>query len=813
MLSWGTGVIGATISMLRTSIIRRVHVALTILAAVMTVTVTGAAIQSTEAFAQSGTVIRDIRVVGNSRIEPETVRSYLTFTPGQRYDTYKADESLRALFGTGLFQDVRINLQGNVVVITVVENPLINRVAFEGNTEVKSDTLSQEVQLKPRSIYTRARVQSDVQRILDVYRRQGYYATQVDAQIIQLDHNRIDLVFEVREGPETKVVGINFIGNQAFSDSELRGVITTTESSFLDFLKPTSVYDPDRFNLDRELLRRYYLKNGYADFRVVSAVADVDREGKGFFLTFTIEEGAPYKFGRVEIESTLPNFNPDAARGQLTTRPGDTYNAEAIEKTVEALTIAVAGQGFAFGQVRPRIDKDVVTRTISIVYVVEQGPRVYIERINVVGNYRTEDYVIRREFRIAEGDAYNRVMIDAARQRLINLGFFKDVKVNREPGSAPDRVVITLALEEQSTGELSFAVGYSSAEGVIGEVSYSERNFMGTGQYVQVKLTGSLVSGGIDASWTEPRFLDRNISFGIDTFIRNSNYTQSAGYTVAGYEDFKVGGSLRLGFALTDNLWLNTNYTLYYEDVYNVDSNSSLAVQQIAGSSVVSSVGYSLIYDTRNNRKNPSRGFYFSWAQDFAGLGGDIDYIRSTAEARAYYPLTKDLTLVGRAIGGVIQGWNGQDVRIVDDFFKGGETVRGFYTAGLGAQDVASGDALGGKTFYAGTVEVRFPMPFIPEDMGFGGAIFADAGTLYGTDANKFAAAYIASYPSKHGGVAYPGTYLGIQNNDDVLRSSVGASIIWNSPVGPLRADFAYVITKEAFDQTQFFRFGAATKF
>jgi outer membrane protein insertion porin family len=792
--------------MVRT-IVGRVHAALLILAAVTMVSVTAAATYSTEAHAQSGAVIRDIRVVGNNRIEPETVRSYLTFTAGQRYDTYKADESLRALFATGLFQDVRINLQGSVVVISVVENPILNRVAFEGNTEVKSDTLAQEVQLKPRSIYTRARVQSDVQRILDVYRRQGYYATQVDAQIIQLDHNRVDLVFEIREGPETKVVGINFIGNQAFSDTELRGVITTTESSFLDFLKPTSVYDPDRFNLDRELLRRYYLKNGYADFRVVSAVADVDREGKGFFLTFTIEEGARYQFGAVEVESTLPTFNGSSVSGKLQTKPGEIYNAEALEKTVEALTVAVAEQGFAFGQVRPRLDKNAANRTISVVYVVEQGPRVYIERINIVGNYRTEDYVIRREFRIAEGDAYNKVMVDAARQRLLLLGFFKDIKVNKEPGSAPDRVILNVVLEEQSTGELSFAVGYSTAEGVIGEVSYSERNFMGTGQFVQVKLSGSVVSGGVDASWTEPRFLDRNMSFGVDLFIRNSNYTQSAGYTIAGYEDFKVGGSLRLGFALLDNLWLNTNYTLYYEDVYNVDPTASLAVQQIAGNSVVSSVGYSLIYDTRNNRKNPSRGFYFSWAQDFAGLGGDIDYIRSIAEARAYYPLTKDFTLVGRAIGGTIQGWNGQDVRIVDDFFKGGETVRGFAPAGLGARDVASQDALGGKTFYAGTVEVRFPMPFIPEDMGFGGAIFADAGTLYGTDANKFAAAYIA----KHG--VPVGGYLGIENNDDTIRTSVGASIIWNSPVGPLRADFAYVITKEAFDQTQFFRFGAATKF
>jgi outer membrane protein insertion porin family len=792
--------------MLRTSIIRRVHTAL-VLVAVMVVTITAGTVQSTSALAQGSGVIRDIRVVGSKRIEPDTVKSYLTFTAGQRYDSYKADESLRALFATGLFQDVRINNEGSVVVISVVENPLINRVAFEGNTEVKSDTLSQEVQLKGRAMYTRARVQADVQRVLDVYRRQGYYATQVDAQVIELDNNRVDLVFEIREGPETKVAGINFIGNQAFSDTELRGIITTTESSFLDFLKPTSIYDPDRFNLDRELLRRYYLKNGYADMRVVSAAADVDREGKGFFLTFTIDEGALYHFGGVELESTLASFSPDSVGGRMLAKPGDIYNAELVDRTAEVLTVAVAEQGYAFGQVRPRIDRDPVSKTISVVFVVEQGPRVYIERINVAGNYRTEDYVIRREFRLAEGDAYNKIMVDQARLRLVSLGFFKDVKVNKEPGSAPDRVILNVAVEEQSTGELSFAAGYSSAEGVIGEVSYTERNLLGTGQYLQVKVSGSMVSGGADVSWTEPRFLDRNLSFGLDAFARNSDYTSST-YTNAGYADFKAGGSMRLGFALLDNLWLNTNYTLMEDDVYKVDSGASYAVQQMAGNALVSSVGYSLIYDTRNNRKNPSRGVYASWSQDVAGVGGDVDYIRSIAEIRGYYPLTKQFTLVGRAIGGNIQGWNGQDVRIVDDFYKGGETVRGFATAGIGPRDLGTGEAYGGKNFYAATAEVRFPLPFVPDDLGFGGAVFADAGTLYGTDAYKFAKKYCASH------TCTPTTPLASSIEDsDAIRSSVGGSILWNSPIGPLRADFAYALSKEAFDQTQVFRFGAATKF
>ncbi len=443
-------------------------------------------------------------------------------------------------------------------------------------------------------------------------------------------------------------------------------------------------------------------------------------------------------------------------------------------------------------------------------YVVEQGPRVYIERINVAGNYRTEDYVIRREFKVAEGDAYNKVMVEQARQRLMGLGFFKDVKVNKEPGTAGDRVVLNLDIVEQSTGELSFSAGYSTAEGIIGDISYSERNFMGTGQFVQVKLEGSQISYGLDTSWTEPRFLDRNLSLGVDAFVRLADYKADTGYTAAGYEDFKTGGSMRFGFGLLDGVWLNTNYTFMYENIYNLDQNAPLAVYEVQGPAIVSSVGYNLIWDTRNNRKNPTRGVYVSLSQDFAGVGGDIDYVRSTAEVRAYYPLTKDFTLVGRGLGGNIMNWNGGYVRSVDDFYKGGECVRGFGPAGLGPRDPSTGDALGGKSFYCATAELRFPLPFIPEDLGFGGAIFADAGSVWGTDAGALGKAYLSS----HGCPWSTGTTCSTDVEDSsAVRASVGGSLIWNSPIGPLRADFGYALLKQSFDQTEVFRFGAATRF
>jgi outer membrane protein insertion porin family len=754
-----------------------------------------------EAYAQSGPVVRQIRVVGNKRIAPETVKSYLNFNEGEHYDAGRADDGLKALVATGLFEDVKISQNGGVVTVTIVENAVINQVAFEGNKDVKSETLAVEVQAKPGAVFSRSGAQSDVQRILDVYRRSGYYAVQVDAQIIQLDHGRVNLVFAIHEGPETKVLNITFIGNKAFSDSQLRSVITTTQHNFLSFLKSTDVYDADRLNLDRELLRRYYLKNGYADARVVSAVANLDREGKGFYITFTVDEGEMYHFGKVDVESTLPSVDPASVRADMLTDSGELYNAEDVDKSTEKLTVAVAEQGYAFGQVRPRIDRDPNNRTIGVVYVIEQGPRVYIERINVVGNGRTRDYVIRRELHLAEGDAYNRLLAEQARQRLQNLGFFKSVKLNREAGSTADRVILTFVVEEQPTGELSIAGGYSSAEGPIAEVSYTERNLMGKGQFLRVKVSGSLEqSRQAELSFTEPRFLDKNISAGFDIFTKQVDYT-----TQSGYKDQKTGATLRVGFALTDKVWFQPNYTFVHDEVFDVQDDASTPIKQLGsyndGVANISSVGYTLSYDTRNNHMNPNRGFYIALNQDVAGVGGDVNYVRSVVEGRAYYPVYEGITLVGRVIGGHIEGWDDQNVRLVDDFYKGGETIRGFGTAGVGARIRANDgtdNAVGGKNFYAGTVEMRFPFPFLPDELGFSGAVFADAGSVWETDLDP---TLLDATKGEH------------ILDGNTLRSSVGASLLWNSPVGPLRADFAYVLSKADWDDTQWFRFGATTKF
>jgi len=760
------------------------------------------------------TIIRDIQVAGNRRVEPETVRSYLRFSVGDAYDAGKVDASLQALFSTGLFGDVRIDLSGSTVIVSVEENPVINQVAFEGNSEVDTATLSTEVQLKPRSIYTRARVQADVQRILDVYRRQGRFAAAVNPQIIELEQNRVNLVFEILEGTATKVKGINFIGNRAFSDSQLRDIISTTQSGWFDFLKGTAIYDPDRLSLDRELLRQYYLKNGYADVRITTANAELDFDGSGFFITFAIDEGERYAFGDVQIESSLPDLDTGRLYGDLLTKSGAIYNGSLIDKSVEKVTLRVAEQGYAFARVRPRAIPDVYSRTIAMNYVIDEGPRVYIERINIYGNERTKDYVIRREFRLAEGDAFNPLLVDRAEKRLKSLGFFKSVTVKRRPGSAPDRVSLDVELVEQSTGELSFGAGYSTSEGVIGDISITERNLLGNGQFLRLKLGGSLERLQVDLSFTEPRFLDYNIAAGFDLFHKEVDQRSQSGF-----RSRKTGGSLRLGFPLAENLWAQTNYTLSRDEVFDVDGGASLAILDASGdlpgsaqdgTTFTSSLGGALTYDLRNHPRNPTSGVYFQLASDFAGVGGDVQYVRLSGEGRAYYPIAEKVTLVGRVIGGHIEGWGDEDVRLLDLFFRGGETIRGFDRSGFGPRDLSTGDALGGKTYWSATAELRFPIPFLPDELGISGAVFADAGSLFNASQRTEDLAAQCGQTINVKGVNRQGVCLA---DDATVRASVGGSILWTSPVGPLRLDFAHVLSDEEYDDRQSFRFGASTKF
>src|SRR5216683_5892161 len=503
-----------------------------------------------------------IDVEGNRRVEADTIRAYFRVGPGERLDASKIDSALKGLYATGLFQDVRITPGPARILVTVVENPVIDRVAFEGNKKAKDEQLASEVQSKARGTLSRATVQNDVQRIIEVYQHGGRYDVRVEPKIIELPNGRVDLVFEITEGAKTGVEKIIFSGNKAYSDYRLRDIIKTGETNWLSFLKTNDIYDADRIEADRDLLRRFYLRNGFADVRIVSAVGEYDPEKKGFIITFTIDEGVQYHFGAVNIQSAVQAVPPESLRYKLRVEAGRVYNADAIEKSVEETTIEVAKRGYPFAAVRPRGERNFENRTVDVTFVVEEGPHSYIERINIKGNTRTRDYVIRREFDIVEGDPYNRALVDRAERRIKNLGYFKTVKITNEPGSAPDRIIINCDVEEQSTGEFSFAGGYSTSDGVIGEVSLGERNLMGRGQMAKVSVQYGQRSRGFDLSFVEPYFLDYRLAFGWDVFFKQTTSSQYLSYLSK-----TVGGDLKFGIPITENLSTQLRYTAYRQEI------------------------------------------------------------------------------------------------------------------------------------------------------------------------------------------------------------------------------------------------------
>ena len=810
-----------------------------------TVLSTGAAVAQT---------VNSIVVEGNRRVEADTIRSYFRPGPGGRLGPEQEDEALKAMVATGLFSDVRISHSGGRIVVTVAENPVINRVAFEGNKKAKDDQLQAETQSKPRGTLSRPTVQADVQRIIEIYHRSGRFDVSVSPKIIELPNNRVDLVFEIKEGDKTGIKDIVFVGAKAFSHGRLKDVIKTSASNLLSFLQTTDIYDADRIEADRDLLRRFYLKHGYADVRIISAVGEYDAAKKGFVVTFTIDEGSQYRVGTVDVVSNVRAIDPAVLRNQVKLSPGNVYNADLVERSVESMTIQAARQGYAFANVRPRGDRNFETKTINLVFVVEEGARAYIERINIRGNTRTRDYVIRREFDLGEGDAYNRALIDRAERRLKNLNYFKSVKITNEPGSAPDRVVVNVNVEEQATGEFSVSGGYSTADGLIGEVSIADRNLMGRGNYAKAALTYGERVRGFDLSFVEPFLFGYRMAGGIDLFARKnlaSNYIS--------YDSQTVGTNLRLGFALTEEIAFQPRYTFYQQKItlpfqYNncqfsnfapatglapgtgvnppaefggqdtqvnvpfgcyADGEASLAVRKelAAGPVNVSLVGYTLSYNTLDNNRAPTSGIFAELRQDFAGVGGDVNFIRTAVEGRTYYEVINDVVAVFKLQAGGITSWGGQQLRMLDSFQMGPNLVRGFAPAGLGPRDLTVGttnDPLGGSLYWGATVEAQTPLYFLPKDIGIKLAVFADAGSLW----------------DYQGPTSWNVTGETLQvglNSPSMIRSSVGVGLLWDSPLGPLRFDLAYPITKycatpaggggEVCDRTQVFRFSGGTKF
>ena len=738
------------------------------------------------ALAQDAVRVRQIVVQGTQRIETETVKSYMALSEGDPYDAERVDRSLKTLYNTGLFADVAIRREGDVIVVRVVENPIINRIAFEGNKRIKEEELTQETQLRSRVVYTRTKVQTDVKRILDLYRRNGRFGATVEPKIIQLEQNRVDLVFEINEGEPTFVKRINFVGNHKYTDSRLREVLMTKEERWYRFFSSDDTYDPDRVTYDRELLRRYYLKNGYADFRVASAVAELTPDRQGFFITFTVDEGERYKFGPSTINANLKDLKPEELEPLLVSQAGDWYNADQVEDIVQRLTDALGTRGYAFVDVKPQVNRDRENKTISITYDIQEGPRVYVERIDITGNVRTLDRVIRREFKLVEGDAFNTAKLRRSRQRIKDLNFFEKAEVTNVPSeTAPDRTVIKVDVQEKSTGELSFGVGWSTIAGPLIEASMRERNLLGRGQDVSAKASIGTKQNQAVFSFTEPYFLDRQLAAGFDLFSTTRKLQNESSY-----DSNSLGASLRAGYSIHENLRQDIKYTLKRDQVENVDSSASAFIKEQEGTATLSSIQQTLLWDYRDSRIEPTEGYYIRLNNELAGLGGSQRFLRNNIGAGQYFPLDEQVVLSLSGNAGIISSIGDEKIRITERYFLGGDTLRGFASAGVSPRDHATGDALGGLWQYSGSAQLKFPLG-LPDELGFGGQIFSDFGSIGETE----------KYPN------------GRIDQSSSIRVSVGAGVTWKSPMGPVAVDLGFPIKKESFDERELFRFNFGTRF
>ncbi len=787
----------------------------------------------------------NVIVQGNKRVDTETIEGYFK-------GTSQADinKGVKDLYATGLFSDIQVSRTDGRIVITVTENRVINRVVFEGNSKVKSETLTAEIQSKSHGPYSKAMVDADIERIKDIYRRSGHAAASVTARTVDLPNGQVDVVFTIDEGEKTGVKEINFVGNHVYSSAKLRDLMETTEMNFFSFFKTSDVYDPDRIAADLERIRRFYLKNGYADFRVVGSDAQFNAEKGGYIITITVEEGVQYTVGSVNVESHLPDIDGASLLPLVRLSPGQIYNGDMVQKSVEAITKEVGKHGYPFTQVRPRGDRDPATRIVTIAFVLDEGPRVYIERIDIRGNTRTRDYVIRREFEIGEGDAYNRVLIDRAERRLNNLGFFKKVKITNEPGSTPDRVIVVVEVEDQPTGSLSLSGGYSTTDGFIADVSVTETNFMGRGQYVKLAVSEGQYSRGVDLTFTEPYFLGERIAAGFDVYAKKTDP-----WIYSFYGNSSIGATLRLGLPITEELTFSPRYSIYRTDIsipnnpsqpyndcnspifgitptilfpagpqpsifYNCVTNgeASLALKEAQGPFVTSMFGYTLGYNSLDNNRNPTGGIFAELRQDVAGAGGDERFVRTTGDLRYYHELYDQIVGIVHLQGGNLAAWGNSQLRIIDNFNLGPSLVRGFAPAGIGPRDIGSGDPegnpLGGTTYYGASLEAQFPIWGMPRDLGLKGAVFADAGNLFGFNGRtNFSPTGVCSggpfiFPYTQSNCIFVGA-----DHSNLIRTSAGASIIWASPLGPIRFDFAKAITKSQFDVTEFFRFTGGTTF
>lgn len=761
------------------------------------------AVQFVATSAAEAAVVSRVEVSGNQRVDADTIRNYVTIKPGKAFSSSDIDDAVKALFGTGLFSDVQINQVGSTLVIKVSEYQVVNQVLFQGNKKLKDAALAAAVQLKPRGTFSQAALDADVEAVKAAYKRIGRDDAAVTTQIMDLGDNRVNVVFNINEGGRTQIASINFVGNSAYSSRRLSDVIATKRSTFLSFVLRDDVYDEDKLRADQELLRRFYYNHGYADFQVVSAVGELDDTTNKYTVTITVQEGDRYTFGDVSVESTIPEVDSKSLESVVETHKGDVYNAKDVEDSIIALTEKVAGSGYAFAQVTPRGDRNFENHTISVVYTVDQGTKAYIERIEIRGNDRTRDYVIRREFDVSEGDAFNQVLIQRAKKRLEALNYFEKVDISTVPGSEPDQVVLVVDVVEKSTGEFSVGAGYSTGGDTAGpsvEGSITERNFLGRGQFIKLSAGGGKNSRDYSLSFTEPYFLGRRIAAGFDIFQQTRNY--------AHYDSETLGATVRFGLPITDNISTQLAYNIAQEKYSIADTCltsgiydpskctiSTAILDGVAQSPwIKSSVSLGLSYNTIDDMKSPHEGIFANITTEVAGLGGDAKFVKVTGRTSVYQTLSEQLDLVGLVSGGAgyIYGYGDDNLRVFDHFQSSDRMIRGFAYGGIGPVALGtSGDHLGGTTYFNASAEAQFPLPVIPESFGLRGAVFADAATLYG---NKV--------------TGVDPTSTGME-----LRASVGVGLMWASPFGPIRIDYAIPVKKQASDDVQEFNFGMSSRF
>lgn len=740
------------------------------------------------ALAEHGGTVGSISVQGNQRVEESTILNYAGLSSGQPYSTDVINAALKSLFATGFFSDAHIIPVGTSgskvdISIDVVENPVVNKVAFEGNKAVEDKDLQGELELKPRAIYTRTKVQSDVKRILDIFRRGGRYSAEVTPKTIQRDQNRVDIVYEIKEGTIARVKKISFIGNENYTSSQLLKRIRTEEARWYKFLSSDDKYDPERMQYDQELLRRFYTSEGYADFQVKSAYAELSPAKDYFTIVFTIEEGQKYSFGKVDIASSLKGVDQGQLKGIISTQAGNTYDGSKIESSIDALVKELGNKGYAFVEIEPKVERNTADRKVDLVYNVKEGPRVYIEKINIVGNVRTLDEVVRRELRVVEGDPFNTAKIARSEQRLNNLGFFEKVKLTNTQGSSRDKTILNVEVQEKSTGEISLGGGYSTTDGPLAEFGIRESNFLGRGQDLRFSTTVSGARQQYDISFTEPYFLDRELSAGFDLFKTQLNVSSQTPYQLD-----NNGAKLRLGYALTEKWTQFLNYTYKRTDVTDIQSDASIFIIRQAGQTTQSSVGQTISFENRDNRLSPTSGGFFRLSQDVAGLGGDTRWLRHEITGAYFYPIAPKWVASMNGAGGYIFGFS-KDVGIQDRFFLGGQSFRGFENYGVGPHAKSTGDALGGTSYFTVSPELAFPLG-LPDDLGFTGQVFAQAGSLWNSQE----------------------TGTDVSDNNKV-RITAGGGVSWASPFGPIRIDLTHAIVKEKYDRTQIFQFNFGTRF